>query len=216
MTNDPSADEPITEEAAEAAARQAEERAAQARARAAELRSLAEDSGSAETATVTPRRRARWGVVATAAMLTALCVLGGLSAAMLWQRHTADQQRQRVAEYSAVAKQGVINLMSLDFNDASGAVQRVIDGATGKFKEEFSAESPQLVKALKESQVKTEVTVNSVAVEKFGEDTAVVLVAANSRASNVNDPRKDPQKFRVAVTLATDNGQLKIAQVDFV
>ena len=54
MTNDPSADEPITEEAAEAAARQAEERAAQARARAAELRSLAEDSGSAATATVPP------------------------------------------------------------------------------------------------------------------------------------------------------------------
>ena len=38
----------------------------------------------------------------------------------------------------------------------------------------------------------------------------------SAQATNVQDARKAPQKFRVVVTLATDNGQLKTSQVDFV
>lgn len=230
MTDLPSGDDPTTPkdtEAAEAAAQEAESRAAAARTRAQELRRLAEAGVLAptqpETATETltataaaSGRRIHWVAVSAAAMVAAICASAGLSGAMLWQRHTAQQQQQRIAEYSAVAKQSAINLMSLDYNDAKASVQRVIDGATGKFKDDFSAQSDALVKAMQDAKVVTTVAVQSVAVEQYSADSAVVLVAAQSQATNVKDERKEPQKFRVVVTLATDNGRLKASQVDFV
>ena len=193
----------------EAEARAAEDRAAAARARAAQLRESAAAAGR--------RRRPAWPAAAVVVVaVVVIAALTGLSAAMFWQRHTADQRQQQAAAYSAAAKQGVITLMSLDFTDAKVGVQRVIDNATGKFKEEFSAQSDLLVKALEQSKVVTEVTVSEVAVESMTDHSAVVLVSAQSQAANVNDGRKQPQRFRIAVALADDAGQLKLSQVDFV
>ena len=135
---------------------------------------------------------------------------------MFWQHHQIEKSRQRMAQYAAVARQSAINLMSLDYNDAKGSVQRVLDGATGQFKEDFESQSDALIKGLADAKVVTTVSVQSVAVQEHSDDSAVVLVAAQSQATNVQDARKAPQKFRVVVTLATDNGQLKTSQVDFV
>jgi Mce-associated membrane protein len=189
------------------------ERAAAARARAAELRRLALE---AEQASRTPLWR-RWGApVAVAVAVVAICTLLALSGVMVWQGHDADRDRQQAAEYSAIARQSAVNIMSLDFNDAQGSVQRVIDNSTGRFKEEFSSQAESLVKALEKSKVTTEVTVDSVAVESMTDDSAVVLVAAQTAASNADDERKAPQRFRVAITLTRDDGQPKVSDVEFI
>ncbi|MCV7322089.1 hypothetical protein [Mycolicibacterium confluentis] len=228
------AHEPTAAEQALAEARAAEQRAAQARARAEQLRVAAEQAREAEQAQESEQARdyeaeavnapaaakpAAWRRAALPALATvavvAICGLLALSGVMAWQRHAHDQDRQREAEYSAVARQGTINIMSLDFNDAQGSVQRVIDDSTGKFKEEFSSQSEMLVKALEQSKVVTEVKVDAVAVESMSEDNAVVLVAAQSVARNAQDERKAPQRFRVAMTLTRDGGQPKISEVEF-
>ena len=232
MTNHTDGDEsatPANAEAAEAAALEVETRAAAARARAVELRRLAESGTASATTSAseipavtadpvpTPLHRGvRWGALGLAATALAVCALSGLSATMFWQQHQREKQQQRIAEYAAVARQSAINLMSLDYNDAKGSVQRVLDGATGEFKENFESQSAALIKGLADAKVVTTVTVQSVAVQQHSDDSAVVLVAAQSQATNVQDARKAPQKFRVVVTLATDDGQLKTSQVDFV
>lgn len=178
----------------------------------------ADDPGPGAAAPVPKQRgkkRFRGRLVAIGAASVLLCALLGLSGFMAWQDHATDQSRQREGEAAAVARQGVVNIMSLDFTNAQGDIQRVLDSATGKFREDFEAESEFLVQALEESKVVTEVTVNGVAVESLTDDAAVVLVSANSQASNQGDDRRDPQQFRVAVTLARDSGALKVSQVDF-
>ncbi|OBF18549.1 hypothetical protein [Mycobacterium sp. ACS4331] len=209
-----------------AEARAAEERAAAARARAAELRRLAEEASAAtqldqadeqtdQQAPEPPLWRRLVVPVSAGVAAAVVCALLALSGMMAWQRHAHDQDQQREAEYAAVARQGTINIMSLDFNDAQGSVQRVIDDSTGKFKEEFSSQSEMLVKALEQSKVVTEVKVDAVAVESMSADNAVVLVAAQSVARNAQDERKAPQRFRVAMTLTRDGGQPKISEVEF-
>ncbi|CAN5588013.1 hypothetical protein BH10ACT9_BH10ACT9_21170 [soil metagenome] len=218
----------LAEEAeADAEAALAEARATAARARAQRLRRQAEadtgapapvdDPESADVPAPKQRstRRFRGKSIVVGAATVLLCALLGLSGFMAWQDRATDQSWQREAEAAAVARQGVVNIMSLDFTNAEGDIQRVLDSATGKFKEDFQAESEFLVQALEESQVVTEVTVNGVAVESLSDDAAVVLVSANSQASNAGDDRRDPQQFRVAVTLARDSGALKLSQVDF-
>jgi len=201
-------------QAALAAATQAEERAAVARARATTLRQHAESVRVDTEDPVTGRRSRLAPALTTLAVLT-LCALLAASGYLLWQHRQADQQRQLSAEYAAAARQGVVNLMSLNFNSAKEDVQRVLDNATGKFKENFDAESGFLVKALQESEVVTEVTVNQVAVESKSDDSAVVLVSSESQATNSKNQRQQPQFFRIAVALARDGGQVKVAQVDF-
>lgn len=223
----------LAEEAeADAEAALAEARAAAARARAERLRAQAAaelqdpavsqaDEPAEDIADIAPSvkpraaKRFRGRHVAVSAAAVLLCALVGLSGFMAWKDHAADQTRQREAEAAAVARQGVVNIMSLDFTNAQGDIQRVLDSATGKFKEDFESESEFLVEALEKSKVVTEVTVSGVAVESSSEDAAVVLVSAKSQASNAEDDRRDPQQFRVAVTLARDSGALKVSQVDF-
>ncbi|MDH6245341.1 hypothetical protein [Mycobacterium sp. OTB74] len=211
--------------AAEAEAARAEERAKAARARAAELRRKADElapsgvpatAAEAEPAVADHRRTLslRHLTLGLAALL--FCAILGVIAAMSWTHHVAQTQRQRAADAAAVARQGVIDLMSLNFINADEDMQRVMDNATGKFKEEFQGQQYTLVKQLEKSKVVTHVDVTAVATESASADSAVVLVAATSQATNLTNARQPPKRFRVVVTLAKDQGRLKISQVAFV
>ncbi|CAJ1581282.1 hypothetical protein [[Mycobacterium] wendilense] len=165
------------------------------------------------------RPRARSGLILRAGLAAAVVAICGLLAAsgyLTWQHRSLTQVSAQHAEYAAIARQGVVNLMTLDYANAAENVQSIIDSATGDFKEEFEAQADMLIESLAQSEVRTEVTVNSVAVEPDSDQAPVVLVAATSQAANAEDARREPQRFRVAVTLADDGGEFKIAQVEFV
>ncbi|BBY59980.1 hypothetical protein [Mycolicibacterium sarraceniae] len=233
-------DDAVSAEAAEAAAAAAEARAEAARARANELRRKLETSRDEKPApsesvteaaveteppqatedVTTPRKRGlRLTTVAAAlAVLVVLAVLLGAVANMLWQHRSADQQQHRSAEFAAAARQGVVNLMSLDYTNPQETVQRVIDGSTGKFKSNFEDGSPDLIKALQQSKVITKVTVNNAAVESMDKDSATVLVAATSQRTGPDAPKEDqqPRVWRVVVSLVREGDQLKVSDVEFV
>jgi len=213
---------------AEAEATAAEARAEAARARAEELRSRLQATSEAETRTAVPtvalpgttagRPNARLRLVAgtVAALLTA-----GLLAAtgyMLWQHHDNTQQRRQAAEYAAAARQGVINLMSIDYTTAQESVQRVLDGSTGRFRDNFADTADDFVKALKDEKIVTKATVNDTAVESMTGDTAVVLVSATSRREGAQSPKdqQEPRLWRVVLSLEHDGDQIKVSGVDFV
>ena len=181
---------------AEAEAAEAEARAAAARARAAELRDrLAETGTESETGTGSeigtappPRPRSLLGTLAL--VLAGLATVGLLGATgfMLREHHAESEHRRLSAEYAAAARQGVINLMSVDYTSARETVQRVLDGSTGSFKAGFTDASEDFVKALEEEKIVTKATVNDAAVESLTGDTAVVLVSATSRREGPQAP----------------------------
>ena len=219
---------------AEAAAAAAQARAETARARAAELRREAEKLSAASApvavATGSPGTTgvdvdngppAATADVAAAARrcgrpLVLLCALLGASAYITQQHRATEQDRQHAAEYAAAARQGVVNLMAINFNTAEADVQRVLDNSTGTFKTQFQDTSKDLIKALKDAKVVTEVNVNSTAVESMKPDGAVVLVAATSQRGNADAANRDPRTWRAVVTIARESGQLKVSQLDFV
>ena len=107
--------------------------------------------------------------------------------------------------------------MSLDYTQAPESVQRVIDDSLGKFKTNFEDSSKDLIKALQDSKMVTQVTVNDTAVEGMDEETATVLVAATSHREGPNAPKEDqqPRVWRMVVTLQRDGGQIKMSDVEF-
>jgi Mce-associated membrane protein len=223
-TSEPSPDHSADElaRAAEAEADAAQARAVAARARAAELRQELEqqerppEAGPEPSPSPGPPGLGRQLV---APVLAALAIAALLAATgfMMWQHHRAVDRRQQVAEYAAAARQGVVNLMSIDYNTAKDSVQRVLDGSTGKFHDNFADTAEDFVKALQQEKVVTKATVNDAAVESITGDSAVVLVSATSRREGPGAPKdqQQPRVWRVVLNLQREGGQIKMSGVEF-
>jgi Mce-associated membrane protein len=163
-------------------------------------------------------RRPKWSTVAAGlAIIVILGALGG-SAYMIEQHRDAVRQHQREAEFAAAARQGVVTLTSLDFNDAKQGVQRIVDNSTGSFKDDFVKMADDFTKVVEKSKVVSQGTVAATAVERdsMTNDSAVVLVASTSEVTNAAGAKQDPRNYRLIVTVARDGGQLKISKVEFV
>ncbi|CAN5770425.1 hypothetical protein BH09ACT7_BH09ACT7_37880 [soil metagenome] len=213
---------------ADAAAAEADARAAAARARAirSRMQAAASSADSAEldsptTEGLTPdpqrtRRRLPLGPLAAGVAVVLLCALLGASGYLAWRHHTVSTEQQRTAEFNAAARQGVVNLMSVDFSKAQEGVKRLLDSSTGKFKDDLADTADALTESLEQAKVVTTVTVDSTAVESMSADSGVVLVAATSEAVDTATKERKPAQWRISVTLTREGGQLKMSQVDFV
>jgi Mce-associated membrane protein len=165
------------------------------------------------------RRRLALPNVATAltiAVVVAICGLLGVSGWMAWHHHNVLQERQRAAAYVAAARQGIVNLTSLDFNKAKEDVQRVLDTATGAFRDDFQKRAEDFESVVKDSKAVTEGSVAAAAVESMNNDSAVVLVLANERVTNIAGAKDQPRTFRFRVSVVHDGDQLKLSKVEFV
>jgi Mce-associated membrane protein len=209
---------------AEAAAAEAEARAAAARARAIRSRLSAESAADTPSATPTPlvasppamsnRRLAGW--IAAVVALILIVAFGTASGYMLWQSRATQRDRTLTAEFNAAARQGVVNLMTVDAADADANVKRLLDSSTGKFKDDLQSAADPLTKTLASSKVTTTVSVDSTAVESMSANDGVVLVAASTEAQDPSSKDPRPARWRISVTLTREGGQLKMSQVDFV
>lgn len=163
----------------------------------------------------------RWGLIlkVVAMTLAVLCTAALITASVLMiiEHRKAVDTRQLDAEYSAAARQSVVTLMSLDFNNAQADVERIIENTTGQFKTDFENQASDFVKVAQDSKVITDVTVTATAVESMTPTSAVALVAATSRVTNASGAQQEPRAWRLLVNLErVDGGQIKMAKVEFV
>lgn len=177
------------------------------------------DVAEPQSLSTAPQRNARRVVLTVvAATLIVVISLGLLSVGgwMMWQHHKIVGEQQQRAEYAAGASQGVVNLMSLDFNHAKQDVQRIIDSTTGDFKKDFEAQAGDFVKVAESSKAITVATVHATAVQSMTDNTANVLLAVSTRVSNAASKEQQPRSWRLSVDVVRDDGQIKLAKVEFV
>jgi Mce-associated membrane protein len=162
------------------------------------------------------RRVPSLSVTWKAAVIILICAFIGASGYMMWQRHETTEHNQRVANFLAGAKQGVVNMTSLDFNRAKEDVQRVIDSSTGQFRDDFQQRAKDFTTVVEQSKVVTQGTVNAAAVQSIDGNSALVLVAATSRITNAAGAKDEPRNWRLKVTVTEDGGQYKMSKLEFV
>lgn len=230
---DPSGTADALAREAEAESLAAEARAEAARVRAAELRRQLEVADAPVTeapvsdAPVTeapvsgppsPTGLLRTIAVAATTLLTA--GLLGATGYMVWQHQKAAETRRSAAEFTAAARQDVINLMSMDYTRAQESVQRVLDNSTGKFRANFDETADEFARALRDEKIITTATINDAAVEpgSMTEKSAVVMVSATSQREGKQAPKDQqrPQVWRVVLTLEREGDQIKMSGVEFV
>jgi Mce-associated membrane protein len=177
----------------------------------------AEEAADAESAR--SRRRLRlpsWSVTWKAAVIALICAFVAASGYMMWNRHEVIERQQRAANFIAGARQGVVNLTSMDFNKAKEDVQRVIDSSAGQFHDDFQARAKDFTTVVEQSKVVTQGTVNAAAVQSINGDFALVLVAATSHITNAAGAKDEPRNWRLKVTVKNDGGQYKMSNVEFI
>lgn len=178
-----------------------------------------DEEAQAEGTPARARRRLRlpsWSVAWKAAVIVLICAFVAASAYMMWNRHETVERNQRAANFLAGARQGVVNLTSMDFNKAKEDVQRVIDSSTGQFRDDFQARAKDFTTVVEQSKVVTQGTVNAAAVQSINGDFALVLVAATSHVTNAAGAKDAPRNWRLKVTVKDDGGQYKMSNVEFI
>lgn len=176
---------------------------------------------SAEDYDESPAEQAAWRrwlpAIAAVAAVIGICAFVGLSAYMVVQHRDATKHQQRQAAFVAGAKQGVLSMISLDFNKAKEDVQRVIEGSTGQFKDDFQQRANDFISVVTQSKAVTEGTVNVAALESVNGNSGVVLVSATSQVTN-SPPGKDvpPLVWRLRVTVSDIGGHYKMSKVEYV
>lgn len=158
-------------------------------------------------------RRLRW-VAATLAVLTIGAFLAVDVLMLSHHRDVAQRQRQS-AEYAAAARQGVVTLMTLNYETVDDNVKAILDNSTGEFKKDFEAHAGDFTKVARESKTVTTVDTAVAGVESMSDNEAVVLVAANTKVTNTAGAKEEPRSWRLTVHLARKGDQVKMSKVDF-
>lgn len=199
---------------AEAEAEAAEQLALEARARADRLR--ADSAADGPPRSRPRRRRPRWTRVASAlAALSTVALLAAGGFMVQHGREVAAQERHR-AEFTTAARQVVVTLMSIDFNNPQASVEQILDNAVDPFRQEFQGASEDFIKVSQDAKVITKATVNAAAVESMTADSAVVLVSASSTVTNAAGAEESPRNWRLTVDLQRDGDRIKMSKVEFV
>lgn len=151
-----------------------------------------------------------------AAGLIAALTTAGLGAWVAYQLHQTQQTEKQRSVFLEAGRQSALNLTTIDFADVDADIQRVVDSATGAFRQDFQQRSPQLADFVRKAQSKTEGTVTEAGLESINADSATVLVAVSVKASDHDEPDQPPRLWRMRIDLREDSGNVKVSNVGFV
>ncbi|MEJ3746534.1 hypothetical protein WEI85_27735 [Actinomycetes bacterium KLBMP 9797] len=164
-----------------------------------------------------PRRATtgRLPLVAALAM-AAVAVAGAVFAGYHWAQDRAlDRAHQQAL---AAAKQTSVNFVSVSASSVDRDLQRIVAGATGDFKDEFTRGQAEVRTAVVENKVESQGTVLRAGLLSGDRDRAVVLVAIDATVKNVKAPDGRASHYRIQVDVTRDgaSGQWLVAKLQFV
>lgn len=168
-----------------------------------------------DTETVVGKRHSntRLAIAVGAAILVALGSLTGWLGYRMYQSRQAETERDIVV---AVARQGAINLTTIDHNTVDADIKRILDSSTGTFHDDFQTRSEPFVAVVKQAQSKSTGTVTESALESQDGDQAQVLVAVSVKTSTAAQQEQDPRRWRMRITVEKSGDSAKVSDVQFV
>ncbi len=166
-----------------------------------------------------PHQRRKWPAIVVPLILVMLLV-GAASFAVLQVLRPDPRPATAAAPlwgpYVDYAKQFTVWLTSLSAQSADSDIQRIIDGSTGAFHDDFANRSSDFRQVVVNSNVSTQGTVNAAALDSISGSTAQVLVAATSKTTNNNGAAQEPRSWRLELQVEKIGDTYKVSKVEFV
>jgi Mce-associated membrane protein len=160
-----------------------------------------------------PMSAARRAMLLALSVAVALAVLVGWLGFRAYQSEQAQTHRSQLLQ---VARQGALNLTTIDWQKAESDVQRILDGATGQFHDDFAKRAQPFIEVVKQAKSTTVGTITDAGLESQTADSAQVLVAVTVTTSNAGAPQPDPHGWRMRISVQKVGDQAKVSNVEFV
>jgi Mce-associated membrane protein len=132
-------------------------------------------------------------VVVLVAWLVVFAVHGSVAAP---GRTPAEQQAHELTEIRQAAQAEAIAFLTVDYRRMDQIIDRILEGATGKFKKEFESTLKVLKPGVVAQEVVAKGSVRELGVGTFDGDSATVFVSGISRARS----KETEGKFRTMPT----------------
>lgn len=163
---------------------------------------------------VAGRRLSRVGsaLVAGGLIVATLAGLTGWLGYRAYEKHEARAQRDLFVQ---TARLGAVDLTSINYTEVDADVQRIIDLATGAFREDFEQRSKPFVEVVKAAQSKSEGTVTDAGLESQQGDSAQVLVAVAVKSRTAGG-EEAPREWRMRIEVKAVGDDAKVSNVVFV
>ena len=165
-----------------------------------------------------PRRLSRVGrrvgraLVAGAVIVATLAGLAGWLGYRAYEKHEAQARRALLVQ---TARQGAVNLTTINYTEVETDVHRIIDSATGAFRDEFEKRAQPFIEVVKAAQSKSEGTVSEAGLESQQGDSAQVLVAVAVKSRTAGG-EEAPREWRMRIGVRVVGDDAKVANVVFV
>ena len=160
-----------------------------------------------------PTRPHRQALLAGLAMMVAVA---GLAGWLGWEAHRSQAIIQQRAEFLSAARQGALNLTTIDWQHADSDVHRILNSATGTFHDEFSKRTQPFIEVVKQTQSKTEGAITAAGLESASSTEAQVLVAVSVKTSSPAGPEQNPRSWRMRISVQKVGQDMKVSNVEFV
>lgn len=128
----------------------------------------------------------------------------------------ASGREDRRAEILQAARQRAVNFTTLDYRRLDRDLGRVLDGATGKFRTQFEDGTSNLRELVTANQAVSSGEVLEAGIVSDDEDSARVLVVADSTVTNAADPEPQKRHYRLQMDLVLRGGQWLVSDLQFV
>jgi Mce-associated membrane protein len=153
------------------------------------------------------------------ATLCSLVVVVACAATAGWlgfRVHQSHQAQAQQSQFLQVARQGALNLTTIDWQHADADVHRILDGATGEFYDDFAKRSQPFIEVLRQAKATTVGTISEAALESETADSAQALVVLSVRTSNAGVAEEVPRAWRMRIHVRKVGDQVKVSNVGFV
>ena len=150
-----------------------------------------------------------------AAVLVALLVAIGLVATSTGDVDDGLSTAQR--EVAAAARAEAVAFLTVDHEDMDAVVDAVLAGATGDFAQQYAAQRDTLVSEAERTEATSTGEVVALGVGDLDDDSATVLVAANSTVTNSGTGAEGQVRYyRLRLDLVREDGRWLTSAVEFV
>jgi Mce-associated membrane protein len=128
---------------------------------------------------------------------------------------SSDAEQQRYADIIDAATTEATAMINISYTDVQPAIDKVLAGATGDFKNQYSAATEALTKLFNENQSVRKGTVLWAGVVAQDPDSATVILATTGTVATKKSAAK-AENYRIQMQLVSEKGRWLTSDLQFV